>query len=144
VAQVSPADTSVPTATPDPAATRNVAAAAYAAAADKYRKDIAALNKKYPSGSTLKRVRAYYAAGSKIEGAFLAAIRKIVVPPDTTSSMRDLVVKTTALQALDVEGSKVKTWADFNDVRAAAKKADRAASAAANLVRSDLGLPPVK
>ena len=57
--------------------------------------------------------------------------------------MHDLVRQATALQASYIGGSKDKSWADQADSYAEEKKLSRKSSAAANLVRSDLGLPPV-
>jgi hypothetical protein len=135
--------TALPTATPDPEAVRKAAGIIYATAAAKYGKDIRALNSKYKTFTSLKNARAFYAAATKIEGTFLTTVKKLVVPADTAADLHSLVAKSAALQALEVEGSTVKTWAAVDSVQRASQSADRAASAAANLVRADLGLPPV-
>lgn len=132
-----------PSPTPNPEAVRKTAAAAYLVVAETSNKAFAALGKKYKTFGTLARARAYFKAASKIDGAFTAALRKIVVPADTAGDLHSLIVKTTADQALDIEGSGVKSWAAVDSVNAALLKSDRNSTAAANLIRSDLGLPPV-
>lgn len=130
-------------ATPDPEAVRKAAAAAYAAAAAKYNKDLNALAKKCKTFESLKMARNCYASAAKINGAYVTALKGIQVPADTASDLHALVAKVTAVQAVLIEGSKARSWAAFDSAGTPYVKADRAASAAANLVRSDLGLPPV-
>lgn len=142
---VTPAPTAAPTpsSTPDPEAVRKAAGAAYLVAAESSNKAFAALDKKYQTFDTLKRARAYYKAAAKIDGGFILKLKMITVPADTAADVHSLIAKTAATQALEIEGSGVKSWTDLASVIAAVKKADRATTAAANLVRSDLGLPPV-
>jgi len=132
-----------PSPTPDPEAVRKAAGAAYLAAAESANKAGAALNKKYKTYGTLARARAFHKAAAKIESDFIAKLKKITVPADTASDLHSLIAKDAATQALDIEGSGVTSWADVVSVDAALLKAARASTAAANLVRSDLGLPPV-
>lgn len=132
-----------PSPTPDPAAVRKAAGAAYLVAAASYNKTNVALGVKYKTFGTLARARAYYAAAAKNEGAFMANVKKITVPADTASDLHSLIAKNAAEQALDIEGSGATSWTDVTSVADAIQKADRASVAAANLVRSDLGLPPV-
>jgi hypothetical protein len=136
-----------PTPTPDPEALRKAAASAYLAAASKANKANKAnnaLRKKYRHDATLAGARAFYKGEAAIEGSFIKAVRAIIWPPDTAGDAHTLIVRETALQALDLEGARVRTWADVGSVEKALTGAERAATAAANLVRSDLGLPPVQ
>jgi hypothetical protein len=120
-----------------------VAATAYLAAANPYKKAINALAAKYKTFGTLARARAYYKAAAALEGRFVASMKLITVPADTTGDFHTLIIRITALQALDIEGSGVKSWAAVSSLQSDLLKAERAAAAVANLIRSDLGLPPV-
>jgi hypothetical protein len=143
VAAATPTSSPSPSPTPDPEAIRKTAATAYLAVAKAANKAGDALDKKYKTFGTVKRARAYFKAAAKIEGDFIAGVKNLVVPADTSGDLHALVVKDTALQSLYIEGSAAKSWASVYSVSTAAQKASRAASAAANLIRSDLGLPPV-
>lgn len=70
-------------------------------------------------------------------------MKLITVPADTAGDVHNLIAKPTALQALDIGGSAVKSWAAVSSLEGDLLKAERASAAAANLIRSDLGLPPV-
>jgi hypothetical protein len=129
--------------TPDPEVVRKAAAAAYLSAAEKGNKARKALNKKYKTFKTLKQARAYYKASAKIEGSFIAAVKALKVPADTAGDLHTMVAKWAAVQALEVEASGVKSWSHQESVDAAIVKAERIASGASNLIRADLGLPPV-
>ena len=142
----SPGASSVPEATPapDPEAVRKAAAAAYLAAAKKSTKATDRLAKRYKVFRTLKRARAYYRQEAKLSGEFIHDIKGIAVPADTAADLHDLVRRWTADQALELEGSVARSWAEIDDVQAATRKSYRKSTAAANLLRADLGLPPVK
>lgn len=129
--------------TPDSEAVRKAAAAAYLKAAETSNKAGAALAAKYKTFANLSKARSYYRAYAAIDGAFVKALKKIAVPTDTKADMHSLIAKVAADQALAVEGSGVKSWTEQESLDAALVKAARVSSAAANLVRSDLGLPPV-
>lgn len=143
-ATVQPAVSATPQPTPGQETIRRIAAAAYLTAAEKANKDANALDKKTPRVlKTLRQARAYYKAAARIEGAFVAAIKAITVPADTAGDLHSLIAKRTAVQALAIEGSGVKSWSAQASVDAALTKALRTAAGASNLLRSDLGLPPV-
>lgn len=122
---------------------RKAAAAAYVYAAKVTNAARAKLNKQYPDSFTLKQVHTYNAAASKIESAFIAALKRIVLPPDATADMHTFLVRETALQAIEIEQSTTRTIADANDAGPSVVRAFRDALAAANQLRSDLNLPPV-
>ena len=145
LATAGPTPTEVPTPspTPDPEAVRKTAAAAYLAAAESANKAYKALLSKYKTFDTLTRARAYYKAVAKIDGEFIAKVKKILVPADTAADLHALIAKDAASQALEIEGSGAQSWTEVDSVIAALEKADRASTAAANLIRSDLGLPPI-
>jgi len=130
--------------TPDPEALRTTAAAQYLAAATKANKANKALNRKFPKTfKSLKQARRYWRASAKIEGTFIAKIRIIQVPPDTAADMRKLIARVAASQAIELEAAHAKSWLSLSRTDAAMDKIFRRHTAAANLVRSDLGLPPV-
>lgn len=137
------ASTPVVSPTPNPETVRKTAAAAYLASAEAGNKAREALYAKYKTFANLSKARSFYRAYSTIEGAFLAKLKRITVPADTKADMHSLIAKLAAVQALAVEGSGVKSWTEQVTLDGALVKAARAVSAAANLVRSDLGLPPV-
>lgn len=141
----SPTATPEPTPSPtaDPEAIRAEAAKAYLAAAAVTNKASKKLDAKYKTFKSLKQARDYYRAAAKIDGTFIAALKKMTVPDDTKADLHSLIAKTAAAQALEIEGSAVKSWAAQGSVAASLTRAARAASAAANLIRSDLGLPPI-
>jgi hypothetical protein len=132
-----------PSSTPDQEAIRKTAASAYAAAAKATNAAETKLDKKYPSSMSLRQAHAYYAALAKIDGTFIVAIRKIAVPVDTAADMHTLIVRETAAQAIFLEASKARA-SDLTAMANDLTKAARNASAAANQIRSDLGLPPVQ
>jgi hypothetical protein len=122
---------------------RKAAGAAYLAAAGAFNKAETVLNKKYAIFGTLARARAYYRADIALRSAFITELKKIVPPADTAADLHTLIGREATEQALEVEGSGVTTAAHLTSVQSASVGADRAAIGAANLVRSDLGLPPV-
>jgi hypothetical protein len=132
-----------PSASPDPEAIRKAAASAYLAAAETANSAYKALDKKYPHLTTLARVHAYNKASAKIEGTFILAIKRLVVPADTVGDLHSLVAKATSVQALDLEAAVTRTYADALRLEPSQIAAGRAYTASANLVRSDLNLPPV-
>lgn len=146
-AAFSAAPASAPAVTPvpsvDPEVLRKTAAAAYKAAADKANAARLAIDKKYPMDMTLKQARSYFAALAKVEGSFVVALKKIIVPPDTASDLKTLIVRVNAVQSLYVEMSRARSIADVNGATADLTRVNRQASAAANQLRSDLSLPPV-
>ncbi len=121
-----------------------MAAAQYKSAASKWTKASKALAKKYKTFGTLKRAKAYYKALSKLDGTFLADIKAIVVPADTAGDMHDLVRKTAADQALELIAAHSTSWPDLDRTYKSLTKSWERSTAAANLLRSDLGLPPVQ
>jgi hypothetical protein len=132
-----------PMPTPNPEALRVAAAAAYKTAAATVNAGFKALHNKYPKFTSLTVARAYWKGAVKLEGAFIAAVKKIAWPPDTAGDAHTLLVRETSTQEIEIEGTVVKSWAQQTNVQSAWNKATRLASAAANQVRSDLGLPPV-
>ena len=133
-----------PSPSPNPEVVRAAAAKAYLSAANLANKAQAANLKKYPTFGTLAKSRAYYKADEKIVGKFIAAIKAITFPADMAGDVHTLISREAAFQALDAEGAAAKTWTQVYSVDASEKTAGRAATAAANLIRVDLGLPPVK
>jgi hypothetical protein len=153
IAAASPSPSVVSTGSPQPSASpsepasqdqiRYVASRAYIQAANVSNRAGAALNKKYPTFTSIARARAFYKAAAGIEGTFIKGIRGLICPTDTVSDAHAFVARLAAVQALYIEGSVAKTVSDLVSVSNALTGADRAASAAANLLRGDLGLPPV-
>jgi hypothetical protein len=131
-----------PSPTPKPP-DRKLAARQYLAAAEKSNTAFKALDKKYEEFGTLARARTYFKASAKIDLAFVNAIRKINFPADTRSDAKTLIRRVLAVQALEIEGSGVKSWSAVTSVNNALVRAARLQVAAANLVRNDLRLPPV-
>jgi hypothetical protein len=138
-----PAPTPSPTA--DPEAVRALAAKQYRAAATKSNRASKALNKRYPKTfPTLKMAKRYWRAYAKIDRVFLDEIKGIVVPEDTKADMRDLLRKVSACYTIELEMAAARSNAELLSARRAADPIFRRQTAAANLVRADLGLPPVK
>lgn len=132
-------------AAPAPSASPDAAAAgkAYLAAAGKINKAVKALDRKYPTFKTVAQARTYYRKAAKLERAFTDAVRKIQFPPDMASDVKSLLAKDASLQSLYIEAGNARSWTEFDSVSSAITKTGRSASAAANLVRQDLGLPSV-
>jgi hypothetical protein len=122
---------------------RAAASKAYVAAAQKANKDGNALAKKYPSFKTLAVARAYYKAAAAQTATFLKSIRKIIWPADTAADGHSLIAKSSAVQALELAASHATSWARLDEVSGDLRAAYRQATAAANLIRGDLGLKPV-
>ena len=120
-----------------------VAGQHYLAAAKVYNKASDALYKKYKIYGTLKRARASFKASAKVSRIFTDAIRTIDFPLEMMADVKALLRADAKSQALEIEGSGARSWADVASVGSALTKAYRAGSAAANLVRQDLGLPSV-
>lgn len=128
----------------DPEALRKTAGAAYLAAVKASKIEQRAADKKCPSKMTLKQAHACFAAQAKVDGDFVAAIKKLVVPPDTAGDLHTLIVRETALQASDLVMAHAGSIKELNDRTADNRRAGDAATAAANQLRSDLNLPPVQ
>ena len=128
---------------PRPGDGRNAAAAAYTEAAKVANEAQAALNKKYPTRTTLEAARALYKEKAAVNGDFVAALRIIAVPAGTVGRMDDVIARYTAVQALWMKGGDAKSWAEFEELNRDLRAAIREAAGVANLVRSDLGLPLV-
>lgn len=138
-----PVPTVAPSASLDSAALKTAAGKAYLAVAGRYNKANDALARKYRTFRTLTRARAYYKKSAKLDRAFSDGIRLIVFPPEMSADIKSLLAKNAALESAEIEGSGVRSWADVASVFKAVERTSRSASAAANLVRQDLGLPSV-
>jgi hypothetical protein len=103
-----------------------------------------ALDKKYPTFKTLAKARANFKTSAAIEGNFILAIKRIVVPADTAADLHSLIAKEAAGQALDLEAAAARSWLALSRLNSALSRAARSLTSAANLIRSDLNLPPVK
>jgi hypothetical protein len=136
---------SAPTAStsPDPETLRKAAGVAYLAAANASQKAQKALSRKYPARMTLAQTRALLAAQAKIDGTFVAALKKLQVPPDTAGDLHTAIVRWNALQAIEILQSRLRSFAELNDQYHAFTNARDAASAASNQLRSDLNLSPI-
>ena len=132
-----------PTPPPDPEAVRKAAAAAYLKAATRYNKVRTRLNNKYKVFYTLAQARAYYKAAADNEGTFIADVKGIAMPPGSAGDLHDLIRAAAAEQAGLIGGRKVRSWAAEASADSEEGKNNRRVSAAGNLVRADLGLPPV-
>ena len=142
--------TPAPTSSPTPSPTlsqdqiRTAAAKAYLAAAAIVNKANDSSYKKYKSKlNTLAGNRAYYKLSATITGTFLKSVRAIVFPTDSAADGHSLIVKNSTLQADELDASVDRTVAAMNTDIKHVNSADDAASAAANLIRGDLGLPPI-
>ena len=86
--------------------------------------------------------RAYFKAAAALAGGFVAKVKLITVPADTAGDVHKPNREGHgAAGALDMGGSAVKSWAAVSSLEGDLLKAERASAAAANLIRSDLGLP---
>ena len=92
---------------------------------------------------TWPELRAYYKLSATISGTFLKALRAIVYPADSAADGHSLIVKNSTLQADELDASVDRTVAAMNADIAHVNSADDTASASANLIRGDLGLPPI-
>ncbi|MEO8230413.1 MAG: hypothetical protein ABI628_11725 [Chloroflexota bacterium] len=133
-----PAESGSPS--PDPAV-RLAAARAYLAAARAYNTAKRALS---PNATrTFEETRTYYRDLAKAEHAFLVAIRTVDFPADARSRV-DLLLKLTAeSEAWQLKGSATGTRSALDKIQPSIVRADQAASLAADLLRRDLGLPPI-
>ncbi|MGZ8501340.1 MAG: hypothetical protein ACXWW6_00655 [Candidatus Limnocylindrales bacterium] len=140
--QPTPSPISSRPATSDSAAVRAAAAKAYLVAARAYNATKRALS----SGNVLRnfeQTRTYYRKLAKAEHAFLVAIRTVDFPVDVGPRV-DLLLKLTAeSEAWQLKGSVAKTAAALDKIEPSIRRADQAASLAADLLRKDLGLPPI-
>jgi hypothetical protein len=129
-------------ATSDSAAIRVAAAQAYLVAARAYNAAKRALS----SGNVLRnfeQTRTYYRKLAKAEHAFLVAIRQVDFPTDVGPRV-DLLLKLTAeSEAWQQKGSAARTAAALDKIEPSIRRADQAASLAADLLRKDLGLPSI-
>ena len=124
----------------DPAV-RLAAAKAYLAAAQAYNTAKRTLS---PNATrTFEETRTFYRDLAKAEHAFLVAIRKVDFPVDVRSRV-DLLLKLTAgSEAWQLRGSAARSRSALDEILPAIVRADQAASLAADLLRRDLGLPPI-
>jgi hypothetical protein len=128
----------------DPDAVRRAAAIAYVDAADAARKRAVAAARLYRPQRTLRAARTYCRSRAEILGDLIAAIRAIEVPRDAAQDLHRLIIRHTATQSLYIEASAIKSRRALESVTKALVKAERVWKAAANPVRSDVGLPPVR
>jgi hypothetical protein len=142
------APASAPTPTPaasgpassDPAV-RLAAAKAYLAAARAYNVAKRAL---LPHATrTFEETRTYYRELAKVEHAFLVAIRKVDFPAEARSRVDLLLELTAESEAWQLKGSAARTRSGLDKIQPSILRADQAASLAADLLRRDLGLPPL-
>lgn len=132
-----------PAATLDPEAVRKAAGAAYLAAVAPYNKAIKTLYRENRNKTSLKASRTYCTKLADSERTWLLALQKIVVPADTTADVKALIRLSAADEAHLRSCAKSRSFADWNTAWDRAEKAFSKAVEAANLVRLDLGLPPV-
>ena len=127
-------------ASPD-AAVRIEAAKAYLGAARAYNDAKRALS---PNAKrTFEETRTYYRNLAKAEHAFRVSIGKVQFPADVRPRV-DLLLKLSAeSEAWQVQGSAARTRTALDKIQPSILRADQAASLAADLVRKDLGLPPI-
>jgi hypothetical protein len=127
-------------ASPDPAI-RVQAAKAYLVAARAYNDTKRALS---PDATrTFEQTRAYYRDLAGAEHAFRVSIAKVDFPADVRPRV-DLLLKLSAeSEAWQLKGSVARTRAALGRIQPSILRADQAASLAADLLRRDLGLPPI-
>ena len=139
----------MPSASPSPSAVlrqdeiRSAAARAYLAAVTTYNKANGKLATKYKTFDSAARARDYFAAAAKLTGALMKAMRAIVFPADSAADAHVVLTKLAAEQALEISGSAVTTLDQSNVIGPQIDKVSSAIRAASNLLRGDLGLPPV-
>ncbi len=123
------------------AAARLEAAKAYLVAARAYNDAKRALA---PDATrNFEETRTYYRSLAKIEHGFLVAIGKVAFPADIRKRV-DLLLKLSAeSEAWQLRGSAARTPAALGKLEPSILRADQAASLAADLLRKDLGLPPI-
>ena len=141
-----PSPTLGPTLGPTPSPTIDIAALAqqYLALATKANDADDALSKKYPAQlTTVNQVHALYAGYAATEGDFATGLRAMVFPESMQTDVHEVLKDEAAEQVIQLELSKVKTWADADLLYKDLDAASNARSGACNLLRGDLGLPPV-
>jgi hypothetical protein len=111
--------------------------AAYLACADAYNKAAAG-----GTATTLKAAKALLKKAADAMGAFGKCVRGIAWTPAFQADVRAVLTTNSADQVTALVMASAKTWAVFDHYPALEQKQRLAASAAANQLRGDLGLPP--
>lgn len=123
---------------------RPIAAQQYLAAVTAYNKATSAAFKSKACGAaTLKQQRACVTAFYTAAETFLAALRAIQYPPDTEGDLRALIRAETTVDTFYRDAAGEKTLTALSGWFTKISKAIDVAQTASNLVRGDLGLPPV-
>lgn len=142
VGAATPIATATPTATPAPTPNlTTTAAAAYLAAATAGNAAGDAINKAYPKTFTsLAQAKHYWSQYEAVDRAFLSTIFAIAYPPFMKADVdAQIAVETKVVE----DDSELAVSPNDNAAYAADNTDSTAASAAANIVRHDLGLPQV-
>lgn len=92
---------------------------------------------------TFEETRTYCRNLAKAEHAFRVSIGKVQFPADVRPRV-DLLLKLSAeSETWQLEGSAARTRTALDKIQPSILRADQAASLAADLLRRDLGLPPI-
>ncbi|MEW6225996.1 MAG: hypothetical protein AB1627_15330 [Chloroflexota bacterium] len=138
-----------PTASPEASPTpsqdeiRSVAADGYLAAVGPTNKAFTTLWKQYKNKTSLKAWRQYCAKLATTLRSELVALQAISWPTDTAADAKALIRSVAAQEANERSCAAAKTWAEWRRFDTRAYKANLRSHELANLVRLDLGLPPV-
>jgi hypothetical protein len=140
------APTVAPSATPVPPTQeeiRTAAAAAYLAAVKPYNRTNDRLWKQYKNKTSLKALRTYCSKKDVNLRTWIEKLQGITMPDDTRADAKQLIRWAAAEDVGLRQCAAAKTWAEWDRGWARFdRNADRATEYA-NLVRLDLGLPPV-
>lgn len=132
-----------PAATPSQEEMRSAAAKGYLAAVGPANKAADALWKQYKNKTSLKAWRQYCTKLAAVVHTELEGLQAIKYPADTASDAKILIRAMAGWGAQLRACSNAPNWAAWNRAKNSADKANSRAFEAANLVRLDLGLPPV-
>jgi hypothetical protein len=144
-----PAASQSPSATPAPSISltqdeiRLVAGKAYLAAVKPQKAGYAKLFKAYQKSTSLAAARKYCAGLAAIDRKVLLALKAIEYPTDTAADGKVHIRYVASQDANERICAKAKTWSEWSRFDKLATKANERAVEAANLVRLDLGLPPI-
>jgi hypothetical protein len=122
---------------------RLVAGKAYLAPVTPANKAFTALWKIYKNKTSLKANRQYCTKLATVMRAELLALQAIEYPEDTTADAKALIRADAASEADLRTCAKASNFTAWNRAMSLADKASDRAHEAANLIRLDLGLPPV-
>jgi hypothetical protein len=108
-----------------------------------YNKDSTALNKQLESARTLSALKKAMKGYVASEITFASCLRAVPWSPDVAADARSLIKAVSTVQVTEQAMSTARSYAEFNEYYKPWHKQALAASSAANVLRGDIGLPPV-